>query len=109
MKRLWPLALCLAACSGGTTCPNDLPASCPAQVPSYANDIAPLIESSCFPCHAPGGVEAVTLLNDYPHVFFYRSSVLDQVYHCEMPQSGSLTAEQRATLLAWLVCNSPDN
>jgi hypothetical protein len=100
----------LAACGGGTPCPNDLPGACPSTPPSYARDISQVISTSCFPCHAPGGVEAVKPLTNYQQVFDQRGSVLDQVYHCRMPLSGSqLTATQRADLLAWLVCNAPDN
>jgi hypothetical protein len=96
---------------GGVDCPNDLPSACPAVVPSYANEIAPLISGSCFPCHAPGGQEAVTPLTSYQQVYFYRTSVLDQVYHCIMPLAGSpgLTATERADLLNWLICNAPNN
>jgi hypothetical protein len=96
---------------GGSSCPNDLPSACPANPPSYSNDIAQIISNRCFPCHAPGGVEATTPLTTYQQVFNQRSAVLDQVYHCNMPLAGAptLTPTQRTDLLTWLVCNAPNN
>src|SRR4051812_40860699 len=102
------LALSIGCGSGDSSCPNDLPAACPASPPSYSHDIAPIINDRCFPCHAPGGVEATRPLTTYQEVFNQRGPVLDQVYHCNMPLAGApgLTASQRADLLAWLVCNA---
>ncbi len=113
-------ALCLAAlavgCNGAgdpttPTCPNDLPSACPG-APSYANEIAPLIEARCFPCHASGGEAGPNwLLTDHANVFAKQNQVLKEVYACVMPPSGAknLEASERAALLAWLVCEAPDN
>jgi uncharacterized membrane protein len=105
--------LLLAGCGGtdGASCPNDLPAQCPASVPGFSSEISPLINNRCLPCHAPGGQESVTPLTNYQEIFQQRVSVLNQVYHCNMPLPGNpqLTADERALLLNWLVCNSPDN
>ena len=102
----------IAGCGGGEmSCPNDLPGACPSTPPSYSRDISQVISARCFPCHAPGGQEAVKPLTTYQQVFDQRGPVLDQVYHCLMPLAGSpqLTATERAQLLAWLVCNAPNN
>lgn len=107
-----------AACSpadGGpqpTSCPSDLPASCPMPTPSYKDDVAPIVARRCSPCHFPGGIEAATHdFSTYAGIAAQRSSVLDQVYSCRMPQAGAppLGAAERATLLGWLVCKAPDN
>ncbi len=116
------LVLCLS-CGGGAGggpdlgradgggCPNDLPAACPAQVPSYAADIAPLLQRRCLVCHAPGGPAASRPLTSYAAVYTLRTTVLSQVYGCVMPPPGAtpLTGAERASLLAWLVCKAPDN
>jgi hypothetical protein len=98
--------------SGGTAdvCPNDLPASCPSSVPSYAKTIAPALMAKCVFCHEPGG-PSVHSLQTYADVYALRGSVLDQVYASKMPQAGSppLTSDERAALLAWLVCEAPNN
>src|SRR5271166_3763189 len=39
----------------GPACLPALPQAC-GQAPSYAADIAPLVERTCVPCHGPGGV-----------------------------------------------------
>ena len=99
-------------CGGGDIpCPNDLPASCPANPPSYSQQVSQIISDRCFPCHAPGGVESSVPLTTWQQVFDKHGTVLDQVYHCKMPLAGAptLTAAQRADLLTWLVCNAPNN
>jgi hypothetical protein len=110
--RWAPIAL-LGACGdpAGGQCPNDLPASCPTTVPSYQTDIAPILQSHCLGCHAPGGVEANKPLDSYSAVYGERSPVLTQVYGCLMPPAGSPapTAAERQLLLSWLVCKSPNN
>jgi hypothetical protein len=97
--------------SGAGSCPNDLPAACPSPPPSYAQDVAPVFQQSCTPCHAAGGVQEGRLLTDYAHAFALRGDVLNQVHACRMPPSNGppLTAAGRKVLLAWLVCGAPDN
>ncbi len=94
------------------TCPNDLPAACPAPAPSYANDVAPLIQRRCTPCHFPGGVAAMGMhdLSTYARVFAQKREVLTQVYACKMPpaDAGAPTPDERRTMLGWLVCGAPE-
>jgi hypothetical protein len=93
------------------SCPNDLPPSCPTPTPSYSGDIAGIMDAHCTTCHGPGGDAADKPLLVYDDVFRQRSAVLDQVYHCLMPPPDQrpMTPQQRANLLAWLVCGSPNN
>jgi hypothetical protein len=104
---------CGGSSGGGDSCPtNDLPQSCPASVPSYANDIAPILNARCAPCHYPGGIEdAAHDYSTYAHVHAQRGPMLDQIYACSMPPSGSPapTPDERAKLLAWFVCGAPNN
>jgi hypothetical protein len=103
------LFVVLAACSQGPTCRSDLPV-CPATPPSYANDVAPLIQADCYPCHGPGGSESnKTPLSSYSQVFGLRGSVLTQIYQCKMPPTGALGDPDRQTILEWLECNAPNN
>ena len=96
---------------GGPSCPNDLPASCPAAVPSYAADIAPLLQLRCSPCHFPGGQTSDKLLATYAEVHALRGQVLNQVHACKMPPATEtqLDAAERKLLFDWLVCGAPDN
>jgi hypothetical protein len=97
--------------SGSETCPNDLPASCPTNAPSYAKDVAPVIQQACTPCHAPGGEQASRSLVTYAGAFANRSAMLDQVHACRMPplDGPTLPAAGRAVLETWVVCGAPNN
>jgi hypothetical protein len=93
-------------------CPNDLPPSCPANAPSYAGDVAPLMSRRCAPCHYPGGIEdSVHDFSTYAHVHAQAGAILGQIHACLMPpaDAGQPTADERAALQAWLVCGSPNN
>lgn len=107
------LAVALLGCggAGGASCPNDLPASCPATVPSYQATIAPLINLRCVTCHSPGGQESSLPFQTYSEVYPNRSAMLNQVYACNMPLAPApkLTAQERQELLTWLVCGAPQN
>ncbi len=101
----------LAACGGSKDCPNDLPTSCPSPAPSYSSAISPLISARCLVCHSPGGQEASIPFTSYQNVYIERSPMLNQVYACNMPPTGTqqLTAQERNQLLSWLVCGAPNN
>jgi len=120
MTTHWRRVLALAAVAGLTACGspaqclNDLPASCPTPIPSYANSVSGIINQSCVVgCHTAGGTAQDLLLNTYEQVYNWRSAVLNQAYACNMPPPGSstppLTAEERTQLFGWLVCGAPDN
>ena len=110
-----------AGCGGGSSadpdgaagCPNDLP-TCPdpSAAPSYQTEVAPIIETSCLACHGPGGAEQGSHdLSIYDSLYPQRTDVLTQVYNCRMPPGGvaPLSADDRQTLLTWLVCGAPNN
>jgi hypothetical protein len=96
---------------GAAQCPNDLPGSCPATMPSYMSDIAPLLQQKCVPCHSSKGIEASRPLDTYAGVYSLRETVLNQIYHCMMPPVGQpqLDPAQRLELMTWLVCQAPNN
>ena len=96
---------------GASSCPNDLPASCPAIAPGWANDVAKVIETRCALCHATGGAAANKPLTDHAEVFALKGSVLNQVHACKMPPAGAtpLTTAERLAVETWLVCGAADN
>lgn len=100
-----------ATSSGGSTCPDDLPAACAAPPPSYAKEVAPAIQASCTPCHAAGGSASNRLLTDYADAFANRGSVLNQIHACRMPpvDAPPLSAANRKILLEWVVCGAPND
>ncbi len=106
-------AIVIADADRPASCPSDLPASCPSTVPSYATDIGPFIARTCFPCHTTGGTAVAKHdFLTYAQVYKQRSAVLNQFYACSMPPADAgvvVSAQDRATLLAWLVCHAPNN
>jgi len=97
--------------ASGPQCPSDLPASCPATVPSYQNDIAPLVQRKCLTCHSVSGIESNRPLDSYANLFSERGAVLHQIYGCLMPPAvePQLDPSERQQILTWLVCESPNN
>jgi hypothetical protein len=97
--------------AGAASCPNDLPPSCPSEVPSYQATVAPIINVRCGSCHSPGGQEASLPFQTYAQVYPQRSAILNQVYSCNMPLAPAPrpTEQERQSLLTWLVCGAPQN
>ena len=117
---LFSMLSAFGACSSETApsqvdagnCPQDLPASCPGDAPSWSKEISDVVSRRCLGCHADGGVGAAKHdFSTYDNVFSQRSPMLNQVYACQMPPSDAapLTDAERADLLAWLVCRAPNN
>ena len=83
-------------------------------VPSYTADVAPLVHNTCLPCHAKGGTASDRDLTTYRGIVRIESTVLSQIYSCDMPPAdagpdAALTAPERTLLLQWLVCGAPNN
>jgi hypothetical protein len=97
----------------GVSCSIEVPQSCPATAPTYHDEIAPLIQSKCVPCHGPGGIEESISFTTYKPIYSRRFDVLQRVAHCVMPPADAGVAEQldsseRELLAAWVVCGAPE-
>ena len=105
----------LSACGGGSPattidCPNDVPDACPeVGAPSYATEVAPILQQRCGDCHTAGGQEAVHPLDSYADAKAEKVGILSQLHSCLMPppsQPQATTAE-RQTIFTWIVCGAP--
>ncbi len=104
-------------CGGGgnpppvNSCPNDVPATCPLPAPSYSADVAPVVATRCTGCHTANGIEAIHPLDTYAQAQAQGIRILSQVHACLMPPADQpqLTPTERQSILAWVVCGSPDN
>jgi hypothetical protein len=99
-------------CAGNTDCPNDLPddSDCPSAAPSYSQQVSGVLEQYCEVCHLPGNGVSSHVFSNYDEIFATRRTMLTQIYGCRMPVGPRrLTAEDRAVLLKWFVCNAPNN
>jgi hypothetical protein len=88
--------------------------SCQNPIPSYAKDVAPVLDRACnTTCHAPG--VGPWPLNDYADVFDWKDIIAGDIEQCSMPPqdagagNGTLTDQERATILNWVVCGGPNN
>jgi hypothetical protein len=103
----------LGGAAGEGPCPSDLPDrdACASAVPSYAREVAPIIEQRCATCHYPDNTQSGDVFADYEDVYAPRQTVLSRIYGCVMPPEGApaLTSDERRVLLQWFVCGAPDN
>jgi uncharacterized membrane protein len=112
-------SLSLPACAGPdpppveNECKAGLPSedACATATPSYAEDIAPLVEARCLECHFAGNRQSSVVLETHAQLAGSRQLVETRVYRCQMPPSEAtaLSATERELLLQWLVCGAPDN
>jgi hypothetical protein len=100
-----------AAPLGYSSCPDDLPDSCPTPAPSWKNEVQAIVEERCVTCHSPGGQEPQYDYTTYAGVFKEHVTMEAQLLSCIMPPNTAEapTDAERATLLAWFVCGAPDN
>ncbi|WP_394844448.1 cytochrome c [Pendulispora brunnea] len=97
----------------GPSCP-ELPQQCAGTPPSYSTEIKSLVEQHCFPCHAPGGTGVGAAGRDFSKYEILqrdKAKALLRVYGCTMPpkEAPQPSADDRATLVKWLVCGAPNN
>jgi hypothetical protein len=110
-------ALLVSGCSAKNTddagcATQEPPAACPAAVPSWSGEVSEIFMTRCSPCHFPGGVEdSAEDFSTYTGVSRIAVTIEGQIVSCAMPpdDAGALSAADRETLLAWIVCRAPDN
>jgi hypothetical protein len=112
------IAIGLGACGGGSppapVCPNDVPDTCPSPAPSFAVDVAPIIQNRCAACHVPGGMEPGIPFQTYAQIVSEvkpDDTMLFEINDCIMPPIDypQLLLSEREILLTWLICGAADN
>ena len=89
-----------------------LPTVCPATVPSYATQIAPIFNARCNGCHNANDPTGPWPFDSHSDVDDWSGMILDDLEHCTMPPPDSgmpLPDNERALLQAWLACGAPNN
>lgn len=93
-------------------CPFETPV-CPDPQPSYAGEVAALIQTYCVGCHGPGGQEAIRPFVTWQDIddHQYAGPMQRQMLGCLMPPADApqLSDAQKQTLIGWLTCGAPNN
>jgi len=104
-----------------TKCPDGGPTSCQNPAPSYSNQVQYIIEANCFLCHnpafGPDQSQSPPLRNgNYSDILASSPDSQGMLQNCEMPPLDDpshpwfpISPDERAILLNWLACKSPDN
>jgi hypothetical protein len=89
-----------------------LPNECPDLIPSYTDEIAPIIAAHCGQCHTAEDPNGPWPFDDVTDVADWRLEIQLSLEECLMPPldtAAPLSAADRQTLHAWLVCGAPPN
>src|SRR5437773_1189436 len=90
---------CKKSGSGGGADP------CTGISPKFAADVQPIVNSTCAissGCHAAGSTNAGGPFTDYTKIFNRRTDIKDQINAGLMPQTGSLTTDQKNKIICWI-------
>jgi hypothetical protein len=119
------LASCLTLACGQTSAQSDSgtqpsgctfidASACQSPIPSYSKDVAPVLDRACnTTCHAPG--VGPWPLTDWANVADWGDIIGGDIEQCSMPPmdagagNGTLSDQERSTILNWLVCGAPNN
>lgn len=90
-------------------CEVPAPTACPDPKPTYADDIAPIIERRCLTCHY-GEPDGPWPLTSYGHVADWHDGIFAVMLNCAMPPPASgmaMPVAERVRVLEWLRCGLP--
>jgi hypothetical protein len=114
----WGLAAGFFACGSDdpaapttAACPI-LSSECPAEPPSYANEVAPIFAAHCNQCHSGEEPTGPWPLKNASDIGDWSSSIKADLEDCLMPPPDSdapLSDADRQTLHVWLSCGAPNN
>ncbi len=93
---------------GGTATPG----FCDGVTSKYSTDVQPIIATSCLlgsNCHSAGSTNAGGELTDYNKVFNKRVEIKAAINAGVMPQTGSLTADQKKKIICWIDAGAANN
>jgi len=106
---------CLLACDDeaehplALVCPT-LSSECPPVLPSYANEVAPIIAAHCGQCHSRENPSGPWPLDDLGEIADWASAIQANLAQCLMPPpetDAPLSDADRDTLQVWLMCGAP--
>lgn len=78
----------------------------------FTTQVQPIINATCAlssNCRLDGSTNKEGPLTDYNKIFLKRADIRSQVAAGLMPQSGSLTDNQKNTIICWINSGAPNN
>jgi len=78
---------------------------CTSSAKSFATDVHPIIQNSCATnsgCHGSGSHNGPGELLTYTEIFNASSVIRPAVLSGAMPQTGSLTTSEKASIICWI-------
>jgi hypothetical protein len=93
-------------------CPPPASDMCNGAVPSYAADVVPILDKRCNNCHAENSDGGPWPLGGYDDVSAWRDTIMNDLLRCTMPPADAgapMPNAERAVLMAWIICGTPDN
>jgi hypothetical protein len=86
--------------------------SCDGVPKSFSANVNPIIQATCATspgCHASGSLNGPGPLLTYTQIFDARISIKNAVNSGTMPKSGSLTSDQKKSIICWIDSGAPNN
>lgn len=79
-------------------------ADCSGVAPSYATEVAPLIQSRCAMagCHNTGATNTGGALTNYTEIKSKAAAVKTSILNGSMPQGSTLTASEKKVISCWV-------
>jgi hypothetical protein len=99
------ITLEFSACGSDTFEPT-----CNSATISFASEVKPIIDSKCATnsgCHASGSSRGT--YTTYSQISSDKGRISSTIKNGSMPQNGSLTTNQKNTILCWIENGAPNN
>ncbi|NVO04250.1 MAG: hypothetical protein HXX09_16275 [Bacteroidetes bacterium] len=92
----------MAGCKKNSTTDNSsYTPSCSGATKSWITDVKPLMDSYCVNCHSSYG--------SYSSVSNSKTNIRSRIVSGSMPQSGSLSTDQKDKIVCWIDNGAPNN
>lgn len=103
--ELFLVLFLFTSCNNSNTAGSNTLTFCDELSADYISDILPLITTHCQAgsnCHSAGSKNIGGDFTDYDKIFAKRSAIRMAIYSGKMPQTGSITSEQKKKIICWI-------
>ena len=99
----------IASCSKSTSSASGNPVDCSGSAKTFSADVKPITQASCGGCHGAGSNNGPGALISYSQIFNARTSIRSAVLSGAMPKNGTLTSDEKNSIICWIDKGAPDN